>query len=257
MIIDFSYFFHFSNNYENENVKSPLDKFYAKFDIELKSYIDHLLRSLKSYQGQEKQATEDLKSAYPNYEALNSEYKRLFSLYEEEHGGQTASQLASYESGIDQIDQEIHFAGEEIFNTYRYINDTFLKSSLIYLYSILEAHFRELCNILKNTTESKLDITELSNRNYLDTCYIYLSKVIGLDIERIKVYENTLKDFQNLRNTLVHDFGIVNLSKTTQIEKVLNSYNGIVLNENKLILNDHSILISFLQSIIMTFQELY
>src|SRR5690606_1961592 len=122
---------------------------YSKLDIELKSYIDHLLRSLEIYHDQEKQLTEDLQLAYPNYDEVNADYTRLFNMYEEEHVGQLASQMASIESGVDQIDQDIHYSSEEIFNTFQYIKDTFLTSSLIHLYSILEAHLRELCVILQ------------------------------------------------------------------------------------------------------------
>lgn len=253
MEIDFGYCIHFTDS----NKDSQIDKFYAELDVELKSYVDHLFRSLEGYREKKEQLMANLKLGHPNYDALDAELSRLFDLYKNEYDNPTAFQLACLDSGIYEIDREISYESEEIFDTFQYIRSTFLKSSLIYLYSILEAHLRELCVILKAETNTALDIEELANRNYLTTCYTYLSKVIGLNIDNILAYENTLRDFQNLRNTLVHDFGIITARKQTQIQKVLDCYDGVGVSENKLEIKDHSILVNFLQSIIMTFQELY
>lgn len=257
MEIDFGYFFHFQDSFENDHNRSKLDKFYKRLNIELTSYIDHLVKSSEGYNNQEKKLSDELMLNYPNYAELDAEYHRLFNEYEKTLGGQAASQIAAHESGVDQVDQELSYAREDIFNTFQYIRDTFFKSSLIYLYSVLESHLREICTILKDDNAVLLDISDLSNRNYLETCFIYLSKVIGLNLENLDTYRNTLKDFQNLRNTLVHDFGIITPNKKNQIHKTLESYKGIELIEGKIQINNYSILITFLRSIIMLFQDLY
>lgn len=257
MEIDFGYFFHFQDNFENEHKKSKLDRFYKRLNIELTSYVDHLIKSSEGYNNQENKLRDELKLNYPNYVELDAEYHRLFKEYEKIHGGQAASRIAAHDSGVDQIDQELSYADEDIFNTFQYIRDTFFKSSLIYLYSVLESHLREICTILKDENAVLLDISDLSNRNYLETCFIYLSKVIGLNLENLDPYRNTFTDFQNLRNCLVHDFGIITPNKKNQIHKTLEAYKGIELIEGKIQIINYSILITFLRSIIMLFQDLY
>lgn len=250
-------FYFIDNDYENGS-KSELDKFYLKLDIELKSYVDHLLRSISAYEKEKADIDQKLKKLFPNYNIVEKNYNELFSnnlkMGYDEH---SAHQLAYYESGLDQIDSEIRSQEEESFNTFIYIENTFYKSSLIYLYSILESHLRDLCIILKNKFQVNLDITDLSNRNYIDTSFIYLSKVIGIKDNNIDPYKKVLKDFQTIRNILVHDLGDINNSKIDLITSIISQYDGIEINEQKILLTNNTAIVTLLKNIILMFQELY
>lgn len=240
--------------------KSDLDKFYSRLHGELKSYVNHLLLTLKIYAEDKKRSVENIEAVYSSkVDLVSGNFNRLYFDYLKYHDEPTAYYFASIDSGMANIEYERHFSIEHIEEEYIYTIDSFLKSSLIFLYSILESFLKELCLILQNKTQTKLNIEDITSRDYLKSFYIYIEKVIGLNLSAIETYKNKLKDFQNIRNILVHNLSLSaeNQRNDTKLTKILESYKGIKRYSNKLELNNIKILYPFLQSTIWTFQELY
>lgn len=101
MSFDLGYLFYFMHNDFEDHSTSYLDKFYLKLDLELKSYVDHLNRSILAYQKEKLGIRENLKNSFLNYNEFENTYNDIYSknilkgLKDFD-----AHQIAYYESGL-------------------------------------------------------------------------------------------------------------------------------------------------------------
>ena len=116
--------------------------------------------------------------------------------------------------------------------------------------SLLEAHFRMIVDCLPN--KPALLVKELSGTE-LEKPYIYLTKILGYNMQSLKNDHCHLIDYYSLRNRLVHHLGYLDVDTTKRVNeqkgiyKFVKSLSHIDINaENgKLSITDKSFTIEF------------
>ena len=81
----------------------------------------------------------------------------------------------------------------------------FYNSAIVSLYSLLENNINSLCEIIELESTLEIKLKDLAGSNIIDKGRLFLIKIGGVDFEKIDKEWFRIKDFQKLRNLIVHN----------------------------------------------------
>lgn len=209
--------FHFLNN---QRKIEQLEKSFIAIDEQLELFEKQHSSTIKNY----------LKSWQEELDALTERYKKseksTQQKYDETIGDsdpndQNNIAYATHISGIDYLAHKKQEDTEEIKAKYSDFLDLFSKSTLIGLYSLNENFLSKICELSSQTFEKKIKLSHFSQRDYLLSSFNYLELVIDIPIEPFEKYISKLKDFQSIRNKIIHEGSEI---KDSSILKTIKKY---------------------------------
>lgn len=190
------------------------------------------------------------------------------------HRGHTSSELSSFTAFINLSGENILLAQnkfEELYNSeieinnesddqpkddywnYEYIKvheifpSFYRQSTFIGLYSFLETRLYSLCDNLHRVK----GLCNLSGDTRIENSKIYLKNELGIEINTndLKIFWDTIKDFQKIRNCLVHNNGYltylaINKQQTLRVIISKNPYSE--LSSNRIQITDDKFLLDFI-----------
>ncbi|MDD2287799.1 MAG: hypothetical protein PHH10_09010 [Dysgonamonadaceae bacterium] len=81
----------------------------------------------------------------------------------------------------------------------------FYNSAIVSLYSLLENNINSLCEIIQVRTNFVIELRDLAGFNIIDKGRRFLIKIANIDFEKNDKEWIRIKDFQKLRNLIVHN----------------------------------------------------
>ncbi|MBB5638255.1 hypothetical protein HDE68_004184 [Pedobacter cryoconitis] len=217
--IDFGFWFYY--NFE-ERTLGNVEEFFRHLEFKISAYERQVSMTASLYETEQKTAKKKNDDDYNA--AMEAAEIRYHELYNEIIGSDhERSQYASHYSGIDQIEGQHQESDEPLSEFFQDMKDSYYKSSVMMLYSLLESELKTLCGLLQNEKSIQLGLEDFGSRDYMAVSIKYLKLVVLLEMIEIDPFENILGDLQNLRNRLVHDQGLVSESKLAGIKKIVES----------------------------------
>lgn len=168
--------------------------------------MDHLLtkwKSPKRWYDTVRFESELLRTYAQNIEGQIKEsidkYHKEKEVVIDEIDGEFAN-ITEFHQGLDGSTYDLGSVFEEYFpNLQR-------RSALITLFSFLEFQLDELCKLFQGDQKFSISLSDLKDKG-IDRSYSYLTKVVGLNIDKSSAIWNELKRIQGLRNVIVHNDG--------------------------------------------------
>jgi len=77
-------------------------------------------------------------------------------------------------------------------------------SSITLIHSILENSLTNLCNLVRQSTRNRFALNNLGNRDLIGAGVEYLTLTTDLEFESIQTVYPDIKNFQKLRNIIIH-----------------------------------------------------
>ena len=120
---------------------------------------------------------------------------------------------------------------DETYEEYRLNFEQFPKvinnSIFVSTFSFMEAKLIHIINLLDDFLELKIKLFDLAGNNTIDKCHKYFSKVANINLELLKNEFDKIKDFQKIRNLIVHNDSNVKKRRDKKIEEQ-SMYNYII-----------------------------
>lgn len=142
----------------------------------------------------------------------------------------------------------------------------FYHSTIVSLYSLLETHLNEICEIIINDIDFAFSLNELSEKNLIKKSRIILTKLANLDFDKYDkewIYITTL---QKLRNLIVHENAHLKTQEISKDIKRLIEKNGKIdfekssnpffINNERLLTDFLNIIESFLTKVLLSLGEM-
>lgn len=164
-----------------------------------RQYID----LIEMYKQKEKIELELIKEEY------NSEYDLLKPIFDSLLGSYGESdelnyQIAEHESGIKNLEDNYHYDRARVKSKFLEYFDFSSKSHLVSIYSLLENSLRVLCDELSDKFNKRIKPSDFGKRDYLQNSISYLDLVIELDLTDVIPIVDELRQYQFIRNKIVH-----------------------------------------------------
>lgn len=105
------------------------------------------------------------------------------------------------------------FYEDEYYMQNEFFPNLLYSSSLTSVYSIYEYSLNNLCETFGKILSHKLKPKEIASRNYVGRSFIYLDKVIGVNVNSVNIEKQYLINLQELRNKMVHNDGNIWVEK--------------------------------------------
>ncbi|MFV7643123.1 hypothetical protein ACNPK3_21690 [Shewanella algae] len=80
----------------------------------------------------------------------------------------------------------------------------FYHSSIVLVYTLLESSLSHLCSEIKDCTNSKLSLKDLSDNNLIRKSIRYIELTCDIDLKNEKNLYDRICEYQQLRNQIVH-----------------------------------------------------
>ena len=81
----------------------------------------------------------------------------------------------------------------------------FYHSTIVSLYSILEVCLNDICELIIKETGFHFTLDEISGRDYILKSRLFLERVCGVDFKEVDQEWKSIKEYQKIRNFIVHD----------------------------------------------------
>ncbi|WP_417800755.1 hypothetical protein [Tenacibaculum sp.] len=104
------------------------------------------------------------------------------------------------------------------------------KSVYLTIYSMFENEFTKLCEWCQHSENLSLGPKDLKGGNYIGQCRNYIIKVLNVNLENLKEQWNKIGNYQQIRNVIAHNNGIVKLTNK-EIPKFVNKTKGISIEQ--------------------------
>ena len=148
------------------------------------------------------------------HKGIESYKKKINIIHEEEHGKGSHYHFEVVEE-CEGLDSQT-FSFESVFE--EYFPRLQRSSALITLCSFFEHSLIRLCNDLQKEYSIELTIKEIKGKG-IESAKVYLTKVVGVKLDKGKNEYDEIKNIQNVRNHFVHHDGKV----TNEIKTFVNS----------------------------------
>lgn len=221
--MDFDYGFWFYYFFEEEE-KTPTQLFFSNVKVKLEAFEHQVKVTGELYQTGHDASAKQLQEAYDSaMEKANAKYQEVYNKYAGDPP--TRNQIATHESGIDQIENWYRDQDEPRFYRFRDMKDSYYKSAVIILQAQFEAEAKHLCELLKQQFQATKGLRSISGSDGLILqLNRYLDDIIGLDLNEVQSFIQKMDDFRHFRNLLTHEMG-----KVSQHEPWLTN---ILVNQN-------------------------
>lgn len=207
MSLDYGFWFYY---YFEEKNRTALEKFFSNLQAKLAAFIDQVNRTTELYESDNIQRNKDIDQQYNRDIAkAGKRYDEIFSQYDNDPN--LANQIASHESGIDQIEAWYQNQAEPLLHRYREMKDSYYKSALGLLHSEFEGEIKQLCALLQQEFQIHKDLKNVRSGNggLLADVDAYFNQFVGLNLNDIQTLKQKMDDFRLLRNSLTHEMGKV------------------------------------------------
>lgn len=132
---------------------------------------------------------------------LQKDLNKVLEKYPKEHHGEIC----------DSHGWELHL------NQYKYPN-MHRESFIITIHNFLEHQLNELCKILSQSIDSKIQLKNLHGQG-IERAFLYLSKVAELDLSKMGKERPYIKSVCSLRNQIVHNGGKLPVDPESKLNK--------------------------------------
>jgi len=95
----------------------------------------------------------------------------------------------------------------------------FYHSSIVLVYTLLESSLSHLSEEIKNCTNSKLSLKDLSDNNLIRKSIRYIELTCDIDLKKEKKLYDRICEFQQLRNQIVHSNSRVKGNNSSALAK--------------------------------------
>lgn len=89
----------------------------------------------------------------------------------------------------------------------------FYHSTIVSLYSILEVCLNDICELIIKETGFHFTLDEITGRDYILKSRLFLERVCGVNFKKVDQEWQSIKEYQKIRNFIVHDNSRCNLKK--------------------------------------------
>lgn len=168
-------------------------------------------------------------------------FKQELEIRIEDRGGLEEGRAKREYRGLDDETWDL----DNVFE--RYFPNLQRRSALITLYSFLEHELNQLCHLFSNVENLRIGLDDISGKGIL-RAFLFLEKVIGLQINRQSGLWIDIKNIQLLRNRIVHQDGRL-LDGKDPLRHYINSSSGLSGDTEVNILN------GFLDHVLTTFDH--
>ena len=120
----------------------------------------------------------------------------------------------------------------------------FYNSAIVSLYSLLENNINSLCEIIQAETNLVIGFRDLAGFSVIEKGKIFLNKIANIDFERIAKEWSWIKDYQKLRNLIVHNN--IQMKDLEQDIKLMSRLKNIRVIEKDFYITDISLVYEFL-----------
>jgi hypothetical protein len=104
--------------------------------------------------------------------------------------------------GLHSIVTEI---SEEKFNKY------FNNSCLIFFYSAFEGDLKNICNRIQTFKKHRAGINDIAGQNYIEKSKTYLTKIVGMNLDKFNKEWEIISNYQKVRNQIAHNNSMIEL----------------------------------------------
>ncbi len=105
---------------------------------------------------------------------------------------------------------------------------------LVAVFSTIEDGLKKLCNADQYRGFTTLKVKDLAGNNYIEKSRIYFDKVAEINLEPVSNEWRRIKEFQKIRNAIVHNNSRITFSNDSSIDKstlfqILKKYKHVVI----------------------------
>lgn len=173
-------------------------------------FLDNPLKDLPSYIENNKIWIDEEKNK------LNNNMKK----WSEESPLAQSNEIGSYDYFEDDIIR-IHKNYEEVF----------FNSLLIVSYSQFEIAFKSICLETEKFISRQIKLKDLQGNDYISRSKVFVEKVLEIDLQDLNTSWSKIKDYQKVRNKIVHNNGRIEQSQVNDFKQILDKYENIKLVE--------------------------
>jgi len=198
------------NEFEYIMFHSMKENKYSSIEKKVFEHLDNINVVISNCQLIISNYTKEYKKTLDEKEKLFiSELPKYKKLFKEEYDAANGddidkSSIAAHLSGIDMFTKKHQWNKAYLKTKYEEFFDLTSKSTLIYLYSILEKSLKDICEILQSEYSIRISSDKLKGDGYLQNTINYLDLIIELNMTFINSVNSGLIPYQFMRNKIVH-----------------------------------------------------
>lgn len=130
----------------------------------------------------------------------------------------------------NEIDSYGYFE-DDIIRIHKNYEGVFFNSLLIVSYSQFEIAFKNICLETEKFIVRKIKLKDLHGDDYISRSKAFVEKVLEIDLQNLDIYWSKIKDYQKVRNKIVHNNGRIDQSEVNRFKQILDKYANIELVE--------------------------
>ncbi|HDY85312.1 MAG TPA: hypothetical protein ENI26_07970 [Methylophaga aminisulfidivorans] len=131
-----------------------------------------------------------------------------------------------YQSKIQDSLEESHdeISHDYAWEQYQTVTPEFHRESLlISLYNFLEHQMNTLCEKLAVSIDSKIELRDLNGKG-VERAKLYLTKMVGIDFNKVEMEWSHIQDINKVRNCIVHNGGKIPSNTSDKLHGVIRKY---------------------------------
>lgn len=154
-------------------------------------------------------------------------------------------------NGVSDNQPKDDYWNYEFIKVYEIFPSFYRQSTFIGLYSFFETRLYSLCDNLQRIKEYKLKLTDLNGNNYIEKSKKYLKLVVSLELnnEDLNILWTQIKDYQKIRNCLVHNNGYVIKADQQTFVEITRRIHYTELSSCRIQIIDDRFLLDFIETI--------
>jgi hypothetical protein len=188
------------------------------------------------------------------------ELKQLHEFFED--------QVVKHESKLEDIIDEqqenaktqdekdtIYQIYEDEYNNYKDVfPGTFRYAMIILLYSLLEHKMGQLCKVIEAKTDPRIHVDEFIRQkgriSDIQKSWFYIKEIGDINLRENSIrWKKLQKNFRSVRNSIVHDNGVVTTQKLDEMKTTLKKLKNSKLDQHRKILLEEEFVLDFMKTI--------